>query len=184
MDTENVEIIKAMVKTGLGIGIVPYQAIAREVRAGQFFCARIEGHELVRETGWVYARANRVPRMIHELLDGVRRDQGAAAARAEAALAADGNREASEHGPARLARDRDRARRGARRSPSRSTGRGRCPRDGRVDARATPRPCRSDRRCAAGVRARCPGPSSVTVSATPSVARPRAQRRSRVPRGA
>ena len=67
MDTENVEIIKAMVKTGLGIGIVPYQAIAREVRAGQFFCARIEGHELVRETGWVYARANRVPRMIHEL---------------------------------------------------------------------------------------------------------------------
>ena len=39
MDTENVEIIKAMVKTGLGIGIVPYQAIAREVRAGQFFVA-------------------------------------------------------------------------------------------------------------------------------------------------
>jgi DNA-binding transcriptional LysR family regulator len=68
MDTENVEIIKAMVKTGLGIGIVPYQAIAREVRAGQFFCARIEGHELFRETGWVYARASRVPRVIHELL--------------------------------------------------------------------------------------------------------------------
>jgi len=68
METENVEIIKAMVKTGLGIGIVPYQAIAREVRAGQFFCARVEGHELVRETGWVYARANRVPRMIQELL--------------------------------------------------------------------------------------------------------------------
>jgi len=68
MDTENVEIIKAMVKTGMGVGIVPYQAVAREVRAGQFFCARIEGHELVRETGWVYARANRVPRVIHELL--------------------------------------------------------------------------------------------------------------------
>jgi DNA-binding transcriptional LysR family regulator len=68
MDTENVEIIKAMVKTGMGIGIVPYQAVAREVRAGQFFVARIDGHELVRETGWVYARANRVPRMIHELL--------------------------------------------------------------------------------------------------------------------
>ena len=68
MDTENVEIIKAMVKTGLGVGIVPYQSVAREVKAGQLFCARIEGHELVRETGWVYARANRVPRMIHELL--------------------------------------------------------------------------------------------------------------------
>jgi DNA-binding transcriptional LysR family regulator len=68
MDTENVEIIKAMVKTGMGIGIVPYQAVAREVKAGQVFCARIEGHELIRETGWVYARANRVPRVIHELL--------------------------------------------------------------------------------------------------------------------
>jgi DNA-binding transcriptional LysR family regulator len=68
MDTENVEIIKAMVKTGLGIGIVPYQAVAREVRAGQLFCARIEGHELVRDTGWVYARANRTPRMTEELL--------------------------------------------------------------------------------------------------------------------
>jgi DNA-binding transcriptional LysR family regulator len=68
MDTENVEIIKAMVKTGLGISIAPYQAIAREVRAGQFFCARIEGRELVRETGWVYAGANRVPRVIEELL--------------------------------------------------------------------------------------------------------------------
>src|SRR3954465_11781978 len=68
MDTENVEIIKAMVKTGLGVGVVPYQAVAREVKAGQLFCARIEGHELVRETGWVYARANRVPRMIDELL--------------------------------------------------------------------------------------------------------------------
>jgi DNA-binding transcriptional LysR family regulator len=67
MDTENVEIIKAMVKTGLGISIVPYQAIAREVRAGQFFCSRIEGHELVRQTGWVYSRANRVPRPIQEV---------------------------------------------------------------------------------------------------------------------
>jgi DNA-binding transcriptional LysR family regulator len=68
MDTENVEIIKAMVKTGLGISIVPYQAIAREVRAGQLFCTRIEGHKLFRETGWVYARASRTPRMIGELL--------------------------------------------------------------------------------------------------------------------
>ena len=68
METENVEVIKAMVKTGLGIGIVPYIAVAREVRARQFFVTRVEGHELVRETGWVYARANRTPRIIDELL--------------------------------------------------------------------------------------------------------------------
>jgi DNA-binding transcriptional LysR family regulator len=68
METENVEIIKAMVKTGLGIGIMPYVAVAREVRGRQFFVTRIEGHELFRETGWVYPRANRTPRMIDELL--------------------------------------------------------------------------------------------------------------------
>ncbi len=28
----------------------------------------MDGHELVRETGWVYAQANRMPRMIEELL--------------------------------------------------------------------------------------------------------------------
>jgi DNA-binding transcriptional LysR family regulator len=76
MDTENVEIIKAMVKTGLGIGIVPYMAVAREVRARQFFCTRIEGHELFRETGWVYPRANRTPRMIDELLAAFEKVRG------------------------------------------------------------------------------------------------------------
>jgi DNA-binding transcriptional LysR family regulator len=76
MDTENVEIIKAMVKTGLGISIVPYQAIAREVRAGQFFCSRIEGHELLRETGWVYGRTSRVPRPIQELQLGFEEVKG------------------------------------------------------------------------------------------------------------
>lgn len=76
MDTENVEIIKAMVKTGLGIGMVPYMAVAREIRARQLFCTRIEGHELTRETGWVYARANRTPRMIDELLAAFQKVQG------------------------------------------------------------------------------------------------------------
>ena len=41
---------------------------AREVRARQFATSRIDGYELMRETGWVYARGNRIPRMIHELL--------------------------------------------------------------------------------------------------------------------
>jgi len=76
MDTENVEIIKAMVKEGLGIGIVPYMAIAREVRARQFFVTRIEGHQLFRETGWVYPRANRPPRMIDELLAAFEKVRG------------------------------------------------------------------------------------------------------------
>ncbi|MBI4455987.1 MAG: LysR family transcriptional regulator [Acidobacteria bacterium] len=68
MDTENVEIIKAMVHSGLGISIIPYQAVARELRNGRFFCSRIEGHKLFRETGWVYLRSNPVPRMVQEVL--------------------------------------------------------------------------------------------------------------------
>jgi DNA-binding transcriptional LysR family regulator len=67
-ETENVEIIKAMVRIGLGISIVPYLAVAREVRTGQLFCARIRGHSLVRETGWVYPRSQRVPRMVQEMM--------------------------------------------------------------------------------------------------------------------
>ncbi|MBI4475593.1 MAG: LysR family transcriptional regulator, partial [Acidobacteria bacterium] len=75
MQTENVEIIKAMVRSGMGVGIVPYQAVAREVKAGHLACARIVGEPLVRETGWVYLRTNRVPRLVQEmmkLLDRVR----------------------------------------------------------------------------------------------------------------
>ncbi|HVC20116.1 MAG TPA: LysR family transcriptional regulator [Vicinamibacterales bacterium] len=68
MDTENVEIIKAMVRAGLGISILPYLAVAREVHSRQFFCARIQDEQLVRQTGWVYPRTNRVPRMVQEAL--------------------------------------------------------------------------------------------------------------------
>ena len=40
-ETENVEIIKSLVRIDMGITIIPYQAVAREVRSGQMFCARI-----------------------------------------------------------------------------------------------------------------------------------------------
>jgi DNA-binding transcriptional LysR family regulator len=67
-ETENVEIIKALVRIGMGITIIPYQSVAREVRAGQLFCSRIAGQQLVRETGWVHLRANRVPRAVQEMM--------------------------------------------------------------------------------------------------------------------
>ncbi len=68
METENVEIIKAMVRTGLGIGIVPWQAAAAEVRAGQLHASRITGHPLVRETGWLYPKMGRLPRVVSEVM--------------------------------------------------------------------------------------------------------------------
>jgi LysR family transcriptional regulator, low CO2-responsive transcriptional regulator len=67
-ETENVEIIKALVRVGMGITIIPYQAVARAVRARQLFCARIGGHQIVRETGWVHLRTERVPRAVQEMM--------------------------------------------------------------------------------------------------------------------
>ena len=68
METENVEIIKAMVRTGLGIGIIPYQAAAADVASRQLFCSRIAGHELIRETGWIYPKMSRLPRTVSEVI--------------------------------------------------------------------------------------------------------------------
>jgi len=68
METENVEIIKAMVRTGLGIGIVPWQAAAAEVRARQLYASRITGYPLVRETGWLYPKMGRLPRVVSEVM--------------------------------------------------------------------------------------------------------------------
>jgi DNA-binding transcriptional LysR family regulator len=68
METENVEIIKAMVKSGIGITITSQQAVEREVKEGQLAAARLTGHTLVRETGWVYLKANRVPRKVEEMI--------------------------------------------------------------------------------------------------------------------
>ena len=68
METENVEIIKAMVRSGLGIGIVPWQAVAADVRAKQLFVSRIAGHALERQFGWLYPKMTRLPRSVSEVL--------------------------------------------------------------------------------------------------------------------
>jgi DNA-binding transcriptional LysR family regulator len=68
METENVEIIKAMVRNGLGISIIPWMAAAEDVRTGQLFCSRIGGHPLVRKTGWLYPKMSRLPRTVSEVI--------------------------------------------------------------------------------------------------------------------
>jgi len=73
METENVEIIKALVRNGLGITIIPYQAVARDVTSGQMHCARIEGRSLVRETGWIYPKMSRTPRAVQEVIKAFER---------------------------------------------------------------------------------------------------------------
>jgi DNA-binding transcriptional LysR family regulator len=69
METENVEIIKAMVGNGLGVSVIPFAAVAKDVRAGRLACARIRGRRLYRETGWVYLKTDFVPRVVTEVMN-------------------------------------------------------------------------------------------------------------------
>lgn len=73
METENVEIIKAMVRNNVGLSVIPYQAAARDVSSGHLFVSRIEGRSLVRETGWVYPRMSRTPRAVQETIKAFER---------------------------------------------------------------------------------------------------------------
>ena len=73
METENVEILKALTMIGMGLTILPYQSLAREARDGVLRIKRIEGVTMVRETGWVYVRGTRVPRMVQDVFDALRR---------------------------------------------------------------------------------------------------------------
>jgi DNA-binding transcriptional LysR family regulator len=73
METENVEILKAMVKIGLGITIIPYQAVAADVRSRRLFSKRISGHSLIRETGWIYPKMSRLPRTVAEVVNAFER---------------------------------------------------------------------------------------------------------------
>jgi DNA-binding transcriptional LysR family regulator len=68
METENVEIIKAMVGGGLGVSVIPYAACAREVKAGRLLYRPIRGRQLVRETGWVYLKTDHPSRAVSELI--------------------------------------------------------------------------------------------------------------------
>jgi DNA-binding transcriptional LysR family regulator len=68
METENVEIIKAMVASGLGVTLLPYSAIAGELRSGRFAWARVRARRLYRETGWVFPKSQYLPRSVTEVL--------------------------------------------------------------------------------------------------------------------
>jgi DNA-binding transcriptional LysR family regulator len=68
METENVEIIKAMVRHGLGISVIPWQAAAADVQTKQLFCSRIAGTSLSRTTGWLYPKMSRLPRTVTEVI--------------------------------------------------------------------------------------------------------------------
>lgn len=72
METENVEILKALTTIGMGLTILPYQALAREARDGTLRVRRVNGVTMVRETGWVYIKGARVPRIVQEMFEALK----------------------------------------------------------------------------------------------------------------
>jgi DNA-binding transcriptional LysR family regulator len=68
METENAEIIKAMVANGIGITVLSHAAVAPDVKQRRLAFARLKGRKVYRETGWVYLRSEYVPRAVTEML--------------------------------------------------------------------------------------------------------------------
>lgn len=68
METENAEIIKAMVGNGIGITVLSHAAVAEDLRHRRLAFARIRGRRVYRETGWVYLKSDYVPRAVKEML--------------------------------------------------------------------------------------------------------------------
>ena len=68
METENAEIIKAMVANGNGVTILSHATVAADIRHKRLAFARLRGRRVYRETGWVYLRSDYVPRAVREML--------------------------------------------------------------------------------------------------------------------
>ncbi len=68
METENAEIIKAMVASGIGITVLSHATVAPDLRHKRLSYARIRGRKLYRETGWVHLKSDHVPRTVTEML--------------------------------------------------------------------------------------------------------------------
>jgi DNA-binding transcriptional LysR family regulator len=68
METENAEIIKAMVANGNGITVLSHATVASDVRHKRLAFARLRGRKVYRETGWVYVKSGYRPRAVSEML--------------------------------------------------------------------------------------------------------------------
>lgn len=69
METENAEIIKAMVANGNGVTVLSHATVAADIRHKRLDFARFRGRRRVyRETGWVYLKSDYLPRAVREML--------------------------------------------------------------------------------------------------------------------
>lgn len=68
MELQNVEITKPLVEIGLGISIIPYPAVAKDIEKQSLHCRRIDGRKIYRELGWVFLKSDYTSRALKQLL--------------------------------------------------------------------------------------------------------------------
>jgi DNA-binding transcriptional LysR family regulator len=68
MESENAEIIKAMVATGVGVTVLSHATVVPDLRHRRLAFARLKGRKVYRETGWVHLASDYVPRSVTEML--------------------------------------------------------------------------------------------------------------------
>ena len=76
MESENAEIIKAMVASGVGVTVLSHAAVAPDVKRGRLAFARLKGRKVYRESGWVHLASEYVPRAVTEMLRVFREMRG------------------------------------------------------------------------------------------------------------
>ena len=68
MELQNVEITKPLVESGLGVSIIPYPAVVRDLQRLSICYRRIKGKRIYREMGWVSLKSDYLSRAETQLL--------------------------------------------------------------------------------------------------------------------
>jgi DNA-binding transcriptional LysR family regulator len=68
METENVAMIKPLIRIDMGISIIPLHAVADELKRKELHSLRIRDHRIVRQVGLVYLKSNHTPKILSELI--------------------------------------------------------------------------------------------------------------------
>src|SRR6266478_1895097 len=68
METENVAMIKPLIRIDMGISIIPLHAVAEELKRKELHSLRIRDHRIVRQVGLVYLKSNHTPKILSELI--------------------------------------------------------------------------------------------------------------------
>ncbi len=68
MDSENVAMIKPLIRINMGISILPLRSVAEECNRKELHCLRVRNHKISRQLGLVYLKSDYSPKVLSELI--------------------------------------------------------------------------------------------------------------------